>query len=156
MDIPINDMMPSYPTLQVSDLKHSTRWYCDIFGFSLVFQMPGPGGQPFMSHLRWAPHADLILRSEGAGTVTPEPRGAGITLTFTALRESVDTIAKRARDQGVVQISGPHNRPWNACEIIVLDPDGYRLNFTEILRHPLSGEELMAQIQELLEEGALN
>ena len=154
MDISVN--MPSYPTLQVSDIEYSTRWYCDVFGFTLISQMPGSGGQPLMSHLRWAPQADLILRSEGSGVIISEPRGAGITLTFTALREPVDAIAKRAREQGVIQISGPHNRPWNAREVIVHDPDGYRLTFTEIIHCPINDDNLLSQIQELLEEGALN
>lgn len=156
MDPNCDYQMPSYTTLMVNDLDNSTRWYCNILGFSLVAQMPGPNGVPFMSHLRWAPHADLILMGDGPNILLSSSRGTGITLNFTALRESVDAIAKRVRTSGTVQVSGPHNRPWNAREVIVIDPDGYRLNFTEALRQPLDENDLMSQIAELFEEGALN
>jgi len=61
MDTDLDYQMPSYTTLMVQDLDTSTHWYCNILGFSLIAQMPGPNGDPVMSHMRWAPHADLIL-----------------------------------------------------------------------------------------------
>ena len=76
-----------------------------------------------------------------------------MTLNFTVLRESVDAIAKRVRRDGNVQISGPHDRPWNAREVIVIDPNGYRLNFTEPLRVPIDGDDLM---NEVIKEITLN
>jgi hypothetical protein len=83
-------------------------------------------------------------------------KGTGVTLNFSALRESVDAIAKRARLHNEIQISGPHNRPWNTREVIIIDPDGYRLTFTEPLREPLADKDLMIQLHQWLEEGALN
>lgn len=148
--------MPSYTTLMVNDLNIATRWYCDTLGFALISQMPGAHGDPIMSHLRWAPHADVILMEEGPNAVMPTIKGAGVTLNFTVLRESVDAIADRVRCDGNSQISGPHNRPWNAREVIVIDPNGYRLNFTEPLRAPIDNDELMTQVAEQLEEITLN
>ena len=155
MENDLDYQMPSYTTLMVQDLDTSTRWYCDILGFSLVAQMPGPNGDPIMSHLRWAPHADLILMAEGPNMLITNTRGTGVTLNFTALRESVDAIADRVRQSGTVQVSGPHNRPWNAREVIVIEPNGYRLNFTEAMREPVDAAELMNQITDLLEETSL-
>lgn len=148
--------MPSYTTLMVADLNLSTRWYCDILGFTLISQMPGANGDPIMSHLRWAPHADLILVAEGPNALIATIKGAGVTLNFTALRESVDAIAERVRRAGNVQISGPHNRPWQAREVIVIDPSGYRLNFTEPLHVSMDGDELMNRVVEQLEEITMN
>lgn len=152
----IDYQMPSYTTLLVTQLDISTQWYCDILGFSLVSQMPGPNGHPFMSHLRWAPHADIMLIEEQSKYRTTRPKGTGVTLNFSALRESVDTIAQRARRLQVSEISGPHNRPWNTREIIIIDPDGYRLNFTEPLRAPLDPEDLVTQLTQYQQEGTLN
>ena len=148
--------MPSYTTLMVNDLNIATRWYCDTLGFALISQMPGANGDPIMSHLRWAPHADVILMEEGPNAVMPTIKGAGVTLNFTVLRESVDAIAARVRCDGNSQLSGPHNRPWNAREVIVIDPNGYRLNFTEPLHAPIDNDELMTQVAEQLEEITLN
>lgn len=156
MDSQIDYQMPSYTTLLVTDLHMSTHWYCDALGFTLVSQMPGPNGDPLMSHLRWAPHADLMLIEESRHHPISATKGAGVTLNFSALRESVDAIAKRACQCNEIQISGPHNRPWNTREVIIIDPDGYRLNFTEPLREPLTDEDLMTQLNHWLEEGALN
>ena len=86
MDNDLDYQMPSYTTLMVQDLDISTRWYCDILGFSLVAQMPRPHGDPIMSHLRWAPHADLILMAEGPNILFSTNRGTGVPLNFTALR----------------------------------------------------------------------
>lgn len=156
MDSQLDYQMPAYTTLLVTDLNISTRWYCDILGFTLVSQMPGPNGHPMMSHLRWAPHADIMLVEENQHQPITASKGMGVTLNFSALRESVDAIAKRARNHNDIQISGPHNRPWNTREVIIIDPNGYRLNFTEPLREPLKDEELMDQLHQWLEEGALN
>lgn len=156
MDSQLDYQMPAYTTLLVTDLNISTRWYCDILGFTLISQMPGPHGHPMMSHVRWAPHADLMLVEESQHHPITASKGMGVTLNFSALRESVDAIAKRARQDNAIQISGPHNRPWNTREVIVIDPDGYRLNFTEPLREPLKDEDLMDQLHQWLEEGALN
>ena len=53
--------MPFFATLSVGDLEASTGWYVDVPGFRLVFNMPGPGGAPALSHLRWVKYADLLL-----------------------------------------------------------------------------------------------
>jgi len=156
MNTHLDYQMPSYTTLLVNDLNLSTRWYCDILGFTLISQMPGPNGHPFVSHLRWAPHADIMLIEESANHPITASKGSGVTLNFSALRESVDTIADRARNQKVLQISGPHNRPWNTREVIIIDPDGYRLNFTEPLRDPIDTEDLVHQLVQWQEEGTLN
>ena len=95
MESDFDYQMPSYTTLMVNDLNISTRWYCDALGFSLISQMPGANGDPIMSHLRWAPHADLILMEEGPNSLIASIKGAGVTLNFTVLRESVDAIAER-------------------------------------------------------------
>ena len=59
--------------------------------------------------------------------------GVAVTLAFSA--GAVDRIpelnafAERIADAGAV-IEGPVDRPWNTRDVVVRDPDGYRLVFT--------------------------
>ena len=144
--------IPSYTTFIVQDLQFSTRWYQEILGFELIFQMPGPGGQPSLSHLRWAKYADLMLMAEPSENSDRGLKGSGVTLTFAVTKGSVDAIASRARNNGYPQVSGPHNRPWKAREVIIIDPDGYRLTFSEALH---STEDLEDVVGKIIEEAGL-
>ena len=118
--------MPSFPTLAVRDLEASLRWYCEGLGFTLVFTMPGPAGAA-LAHLRWAKYADLMLRS---GLRAEGQPGLGVTLTF-AVGDDLDALAARARRHGAIFVREPEDRPWNARDFTVADPDGYNLTFTK-------------------------
>jgi uncharacterized glyoxalase superfamily protein PhnB len=116
--------MPSFPILAVNDVQKSSAWYQEVMGFAHVFTMPG------LAHLRWATYADLLLRMspplEGR-------RGTGITLNYALLGgtiDAVDALAERARRHGAIIIQEPGDRPWNARDFTVADPDGYALTFT--------------------------
>ena len=118
--------MPSFAVLVVSDLEASSEWYRTALGFADVFTMRMGDGTPVIVHLRWCMFADLLLTPARA-PLAAEP-GAGITLNFATT--SADQMAERARSSGAKIISEPTDRPWNARDVTIADPDGYRLNFT--------------------------
>ena len=125
--------MPSFPMLTVVDLDRSSRWYQDTLGFADVFTMRAQNGAPLLVHLRWCKFADVLMTASRAPQENPKPpRGVGITLNFAAFE--VDQMAERVRAAGARILEGPVDRPWNARDLTVLDPDGYRLNFTAPLR----------------------
>lgn len=118
--------MPSFPTLVVRDVAQSARWYRDVLGFADVFTMAAPNGAAMLAHLRWCKYADVLLvpaRAPLDGAL-----GTGVTLNF--VTERAEDVAARARAGGAAHVDGPVDRPWNAREVTVHDPDGYRLNFT--------------------------
>lgn len=85
------------------------------------------------------------------------PRGVGITLNYGTL--DADAIAERAREAGATIASGPVDTPWNAREVTVLDPDGYRLNFTAPRSRDTTGgaaafDALVARMRDGLPRGA--
>lgn len=124
--------MPSFPTLLVSDLETSSRFYQEALGFKHVFTMPGPGGAPALAHLRWVKYADLLLARPRNGQALPPPRGQGVFLTFNLFDRfngDIESFARQAREKGA-QVDGPVTQPWNVREVTVIDPDGYRLVFT--------------------------
>jgi catechol 2,3-dioxygenase-like lactoylglutathione lyase family enzyme len=121
--------MPSFATLEVSDIEASARFYEKALGFTSIFSLPGPASRPLLVHLRWAKYADLLLSpARAAYSSTP---GIGIGLSFSVSDGTVDAIADRARRQGATIASEPGDRPWNARDFTVLDPDGFRLTFTK-------------------------
>ena len=119
--------MPSFPTLAVRDLGASSRWYQEALGFSHVFTMPGPGGGAGLVHLRWAKYADLLLR---ASPPIDGKKGIGITLNYAVTDGALDALAGRARKHGATFVQEPGDRPWNARDFTVADPDGFALTFT--------------------------
>ncbi|HEY6828575.1 MAG TPA: VOC family protein [Gemmatimonadaceae bacterium] len=118
--------MPSFPMLVASDLAVSSRWYQDVLGFADVFTMRGPDDRPMLAHLRWCKWADVLITQ--ARMAIEAPHGQGMTLNFMTL--AVDDLAERARAAGANVLDGPTDRPWNARDVTIADPDGYRLNFT--------------------------
>ena len=122
--------MPAFPTLTVRDPAASARWYQDVLGFKHVFTIPGPGGIPLLVHLRWARYADVLLRAQADDT-DDRPKGVGISLSFAVSDGRVDDVAERARGRGAKLLSEPKDRPWNARDFSIADPDGFVLTFTQ-------------------------
>lgn len=125
--------MPMFINLEVNDLEKSADWYLKVLGFRDVFR------GPCMVHLRRERYQDLLL-FQLAGNTSP---GEGLVVQFQAGETSVDEIAVKARLAGASIVDGPLEQPWNAREITVLDPDGYRLRFSEVINPDLSFDEVM-------------
>jgi catechol 2,3-dioxygenase-like lactoylglutathione lyase family enzyme len=143
--------MPFFPTLIVRDLEVSSKFYQETLGFKHIFSMPGPGGKPALVHLRWLKYADLLIALPRDGQAIPEPRGAGISLSFQMLERfegSVDMLAEQAQAKGANILSGPLDQPWNVRELTILDPDGYRLVFTTPLNIGLGFDEVVRRASE--------
>jgi len=140
--------MPSFPLLAVTDVERSSRWYQETLGFADVFTMRGRDGTSLLAHLRWCTFADLLLTP--SRTPVEGQRGLGIALNFATT--SADEIAERARAAGATIVDGPTDRPWNARDVTIADPDGYRLTFTAPQQHMLEGrapnfDEVMAKVR---------
>jgi catechol 2,3-dioxygenase-like lactoylglutathione lyase family enzyme len=136
--------MPSFPMLAVADLAASTRWYQEVLGFSYVFEMLGADKQPILTHLRWTKYADLLLIPER--DLQSLAKGVGVTLTFAVFKGSVDDLAEQTKVKGANIVVGPITQPWNAREFTVLDPDGYRLVFTQRVDTEMSMSQVAEQV----------
>jgi lactoylglutathione lyase len=113
----------SFVKLLVSDGERSARFY-EALGFERVQAEP-----PFI-HLRWAESADVYLVATPGGAALQGRRGLGVLVGFRAGPEGVDVVVSRALKLGV-EVEGPTVQPWHTREILLTDPDGYRLNFIE-------------------------
>ena len=123
--------MPMFPTLSVVDIGASASWYTEKVGFARVFAIPGTGGEVVLEHLRWSKYADLLLVPEANAPYPTQAKGTGISLSFFVQTETIDDMAARLEASGVEIEEGPVDRPWNTRDIVVIDPDGFRLIFFE-------------------------
>ena len=120
--------MPAFPTLRVRDLAGSARWYQHVLGFQAVYELPGSDGLPMLVHLRRARYQDILLLAAPELPVETLV-GLGVALNF-SVEEGLRTLANRVRGSGA-SAEGPTAHPWNVRELVVQDPDGYRLVFSE-------------------------
>jgi catechol 2,3-dioxygenase-like lactoylglutathione lyase family enzyme len=118
---PLSYLMPMFVRLTVADVEASRDWYQQVLGFKSVFDIPHT-----VAHLRGSRYQDvLIVKGEPAGAP-----GQGVTLSFTWSR-SVDELVRQVQAAGGKVIDGPVDRPWNARELVLEDPNGYRLSFSQ-------------------------
>jgi catechol 2,3-dioxygenase-like lactoylglutathione lyase family enzyme len=115
--------MTSFTKLLVSDGDRSARFY-EALGFERVQAEP-----PFL-HLRWGGSADVYLVAIPAGAALQGRRGLGVLVGFRAGAEGIEAVITRAQKLGA-EVEGPTLQPWHTREILITDPDGYRLNFIE-------------------------
>ncbi|WP_438044441.1 VOC family protein [Sorangium sp. So ce128] len=117
-------VMPAYVKLLVADAERSASFY-ELLGFTRVHQ------DPVFIHLRWARYADLFLVATPPGVALAGQRGLGVIVCFSAAGDrGIETIAARAAAAGAAA-DGPRDQPWHTREVVVTDPDGYRLCFVE-------------------------
>ena len=113
--------MPVFARIAVADVTEAAAWYERALGFAAMFRMPG------LVHLRRKRYQDVLIVGGGpaAGAGTPS---SWFALCFEADGE-LDAIAAGARAAGVA-VDGPVDTPWNAREVRVVDPFGYKIIFT--------------------------
>lgn len=80
-------------------------------------------------HLRRVKYQDVLLTvaaspdAESAG-----PTGQGVSLCFSVgTPADVDCLAAQAKRHPASILEGPVKRPWNVRELVLSDPDGYRI-----------------------------
>jgi catechol 2,3-dioxygenase-like lactoylglutathione lyase family enzyme len=116
-------VMPMYVRLMVADVEATKAWYHEALGFESVFDIPHT-----MAHLRGRRYQDVLIVKGEAG------KSSGVTLSFT-WSKSVDALAEDVKAAGGKILDGPVDRPWNARELVIEDPNGYRLSFSQAIEH---------------------
>ena len=109
-----------FTKLLVLDREHSAKFY-EALGFTRV------GSDGTFIHVRWEERGDVMLVSAPTGVRVEGKRGWGVLLSFTSATE-LQVIAERAQKLAA-PFEGPDVKPWNTRELVITDPDGYRLNF---------------------------
>jgi len=134
--------LPLFVRLMVNDLMASSTWY-EKLGFEVSFTMKGMGDQPVAMFIRWMKYADIML-VQSPKTIAKQPEDTGIAIYLNALNE-VEDVARRAPKGSIIE--GPTVRPWNAKELILRDPDGYQLIFSEPADKNKTFDEVMENVK---------
>lgn len=118
-------MTSAFVKLLVSDLARSQAFY-EALGFERTQAEP-----PFV-RLQWAGTVDVYLVSPPAARQLEGRRGVGVLvgIRLEGAPNGLDELLLRAQALGA-EVEGPTVQPWYTRELIVTDPDGYRLNFIE-------------------------
>jgi catechol 2,3-dioxygenase-like lactoylglutathione lyase family enzyme len=115
--------LTAFTKLLVLDLEASARFY-EALGFTRE------GADGTFVHLRWPGAGDVFLVGAPTGVRIDGKRGWGVLLGFIMKGDTVDALAERATKLSA-PVQGPETQPWHTRELVVTDPDGYRLNFIE-------------------------
>ena len=121
-------LLTAFTKLLVLDLEASVGFYRTI-GFTEI------GRDSTFVHLRWATEGDVFLVPLPKSVKVDGKRGWGVLMCFMATTPGVDAVASKATALGS-PVQGPEVQPWHTREVVVTDPDGYRLNFIEPAQAP--------------------
>lgn len=135
-------VMPCVPTLWVKKLEPSAKWFKEVLGFSSVYERENTEGEPILIHLRKGMNQDLLLAPDPDGfAVNRKERGLGMTLTF-IVEDDIDDLAGDVWSNGGEIVSGPAEEPWNVRDVVIKDPNGYRIRLSQMTAAGSSGEVL--------------
>lgn len=121
-------LMPSHIRLLVSDVEKQIAFYTAL-GFTCINR------DGVFVHLRWAKYADVFLVSMPNGAALSGQRGLGVILAFYAGEQPLEAIRERAEKLGATP-NGPQEMPWFSRELLITDPEGYRLVFLQPMDPP--------------------
>jgi uncharacterized glyoxalase superfamily protein PhnB len=119
------------PVLGVQNVRQTAEYYRDVLGFELdpetgVFQGAGddPGGLYAIVRRAGASLHFQIRRGD-----LPDRRRTSMERDVYIYVDDVDTLYRELRSRGVATVSPPQNAPYGLREILVEDPNGYRVTF---------------------------
>ncbi len=112
------------PVLFISDLAASKRFYCEVLGFTLLFEDENSAG------LQLGEDMLMLLDPDAAkdllvGGATGSPKGRAPMGVYNLFVDDVDAWYARLRDAGVEFLLEPRDREWGRRTAHFTDPDGF-------------------------------
>jgi uncharacterized glyoxalase superfamily protein PhnB len=113
------------PTLTVDDLPKSITFY-EALGFAIDERWEEKG--TLLGVMLRAGKTQIGLSQDDWKKGRDRTKGVGVRMSIaTSTRESVDEIAKRAKNGGITLKSEPHDTEWKSRAFEVTDPSGFLL-----------------------------
>ena len=111
------------PSLRVRDVARTIAFYRDLLGFALIGRHPAD--DPTWVALAHGPVELQFFSDPPIGVGEP-----GLAGTLYLYPDDVRALAERLRGRVPFEW-GPEVMPYGMREFAILDPDGYRIAFTE-------------------------
>jgi catechol 2,3-dioxygenase-like lactoylglutathione lyase family enzyme len=128
--MPESEFIPSVrfiavaPRFAVPDVVRAAEYYRDVLGFEILGFLQDPPVLALVSRDDVEIH---FVKGEGrAGSGTPD-RGSGPDAYIWV--GEVDVLAGEMRERGARILEGPVDREYGMREIVIQDPDGFRIAF---------------------------
>ncbi|PNY80859.1 bleomycin resistance protein [Deinococcus koreensis] len=132
--VPVTEWAPLVPELTVSDLARSLDIYTRLFGFTLNYTRPG-FAYLSLGRVQWMLEQ---AQADGGWQTGPLERPFGRGINFQMVVPDLDALHDRLVDAGYrlfrplsseTYMEG--DTPHTQRQVLVQDPDGYLLRFTD-------------------------
>jgi uncharacterized glyoxalase superfamily protein PhnB len=111
------------PSLTVSELDRSIRYYTDVLGF-IVSQRWNDDKGVLRGVMLKAGACELGLSQDDWAKGRDRQKGVGVRL-WTTTAQDVDALAGRIKSAGGQITEGPRDQSWGGRSLSVDDPDGF-------------------------------
>lgn len=130
------------PSLVVSNMRESIRFYEEALRFECTYSMAGPDGELVHASVKNG-NVELMMGPAGfQGEIIGGDVGKGVALYLTVGDgDDVDALFERAKGAGARVLQEPHDEFWGDRIWSVADPDGYELVVAKHVRD-VSEEEM--------------
>ena len=128
--------MPMFNKVLVKDMEKSEKWYEKTLGFKSVFKFRNDKNEVLMNHLRVEKYQDLML-------ISSDDFEVGNSIYLNILINDIEDKAQSISQKFIV--SQLEEKPWNAKEMTVKDPDGHLIKLTQSNISDTDFEKLMNQ-----------
>lgn len=115
------------PVLATADVRATIGYYVRVLGFEEHFVFGEP---PVYAGIRRDQMLLYITRDEAMVAAIRESRLAPDVFLWV---EDVDAVFAKLKSRGANVIEEPSDRPWDARQFVIEDPNGYRLKIAEPL-----------------------
>lgn len=115
------------PSLTVSDLQKSIRFYTEGLGFSSGEEWKD--GDKLMGVMLQSEQVSLMLGQDDFAKGRDRAKGVGVRL-YIQTKADVTALAAQAKAAGLTLDAGPGDLGWGPIGFTLTDPDGYKLTVT--------------------------
>ncbi len=116
--------------LTVKDLAESIKWYRDVVGFVVAESYDRDGKQAAVA-MR-AGDVRFMVNQDDGNKGWDRVKGQGFAIQFTT-SDDLDALAAGIKERGGKLEMEPTDMPWGVRLIVLIDPDGYKINISKPL-----------------------
>lgn len=118
------------PTLTVSDIEASIRFYRDVLGF-VVSDTIEKDAQVVGASIK-AGVVEFLLGQDDFAKERDRQKGVGLRL-YCVTAQEIDEVAENVRARGGTLTHEPTDQPWGSRDFGVADPDGFTISIASPL-----------------------